>query len=106
MFISSTCYFLTSGFSCRIEIFNAPVMHSTVPDFDTRYTGAEIKTQFGVNQLLDGTTMDYIIDEVRNTSDLYATGERVLLSQGFIMVRIAVYNVCCTITMIILCTDY
>ena len=106
MFISSTCYFLTSGFSCRIEIFNAPVMHSTVPDFDTRYTGAEIKNQFGVNQLLDGTSMDYIIDEMRSTSDLYATGERVLLSQGFIMVCLAVNNVCCTIKVIILYTNY
>jgi hypothetical protein len=106
MFISSTCYFLTSGFSCRIEIFNAPVMHSAVPGLDCCYTGAEIKKQFGVNQLLDGTSMDYIIDEMRSTSDLYATGERVLLSQGFIMVRIAVNNVCCTITMIILCTNY
>ncbi|KAM0911206.1 hypothetical protein ACQ4PT_013651 [Festuca glaucescens] len=47
--------------------------------------GADIGRQFSSGQFLDGTTMDYIIDEMRSTSDLYATGERVLLSQGFIM---------------------
>ncbi|KAM0908765.1 hypothetical protein ACQ4PT_015247 [Festuca glaucescens] len=67
------------------EVFNAPVMHSSIPDLTSSYTGADIKEQFGVGELLDGTTMDYIIDEMRSTSDLYATGERVLLSQGFIM---------------------
>ena len=76
-------------------------MHSAIPDFTSSYTGADIKEQFCVGELLDGTTMDYIIDEMRSTSDLYATGERVLLSQGFIMVCIAVNNVCCTVTLII-----
>ncbi|KAM0928685.1 hypothetical protein ACQ4PT_002634 [Festuca glaucescens] len=67
------------------EVFNAPVMHGAIPDLASSYTGADIKEQFGLGELIDGTTMDYIIDEMRSTSDLYATGERVLLSQGFIM---------------------
>ncbi|KAM0868699.1 hypothetical protein ACQ4PT_041147 [Festuca glaucescens] len=74
------------------EVFNALVMHSAIPDLTSSYTGADIKEQFGLGELLDGTTMDYIIDEMRSTSDLYATGERELLSQGFIIVCIAVNN--------------
>ncbi|KAM0829366.1 hypothetical protein ACQ4PT_066917 [Festuca glaucescens] len=72
----------------RTEVFNAPVMHSAIPDMKVPITGAEIKRQFGNGEFLDGGTMDYIIDEMRTTSELYDTGERVLLSQGFIMVSI------------------
>jgi hypothetical protein len=106
MFISSIIYFLTFGFSCRTEVFRAPVMHSSVPDMNTSYTGLEIKKQFGPKELMDGNSIDYIIDEMTSTSDLYASGERVLLSQGFIMVCLAVNNVCCTIKVIILYTNY
>ncbi|KAM0918221.1 hypothetical protein ACQ4PT_008839 [Festuca glaucescens] len=67
------------------EVFNAPVMHSAVPDMTVPITGDEIKRQFGKGEFLDGATMDYIIDEMKTTSKLYDTGERVLLSQGFIM---------------------
>ena len=81
-------------------------MHSDIPDFNVPNSGADIGRQFSSGQFLDGTTMDYIIDEMRSTSDLYATGERVLLSQGFIMVCIAVNNICCSITVIILYTNY
>ena len=81
-------------------------MHSAIPDFNVPNDGADIGRQFSRGQLLDGTTLDYIIDEMRSTSDLYATGERVLLSPGFIMVCIAVNNICCSITVIILYTNY
>ena len=81
-------------------------MHSAIPDFNVPNDGADIARQFSSGQLLDGTTLDYIIDEMRSTSDLYATGERVFLSPGFIMVCIAVNNICCNITVIILYTNY
>ncbi|KAM0847901.1 hypothetical protein ACQ4PT_054735 [Festuca glaucescens] len=67
------------------EVFNAPVMHSVVPDMMVPINGADIKRQFSSGKFLDGGTMDYIIDEMKTTSELYDTGERVLLSQGFIM---------------------
>ncbi|KAM0858204.1 hypothetical protein ACQ4PT_047984 [Festuca glaucescens] len=70
------------------EVFNAPVMHSVVPDMMVPINGADIKRQFSSGEFLDGGTMDYIIDEMKTTSELYDTRERVLLSQGFIMVSI------------------
>ena len=79
-------------------------MHSVVPDMMVPINGADIKRQFSSGEFLDGGTMDYIIDEMKTTSELYDTGERVLLSQGFIMVCIAVNNVCCTVTLIIFYT--
>ncbi|KAM0922830.1 hypothetical protein ACQ4PT_005923 [Festuca glaucescens] len=67
------------------EVFNAPVMHSVVPDMMVPINGTDIKRQFSSGEFLDGGTMDYIIEEMKTTSKLYDTGERVLLSQGFIM---------------------
>ncbi|KAM0834425.1 hypothetical protein ACQ4PT_063585 [Festuca glaucescens] len=62
-----------------------PLQGATVPDMKVPITGAEIKRQFANGEFMDGGTMDYIIDEMKTTSELYDTGERVLLSQGFIM---------------------
>ncbi|KAM0840236.1 hypothetical protein ACQ4PT_059839 [Festuca glaucescens] len=78
-------YLLKSNKFLDTKVFDAPAMHSDVPDMRIPLSGNEIKKQFGTSEFLDGATMDYIIDEMNTTSELYHTGERVLLSQGFIM---------------------
>ncbi|KAM0834426.1 hypothetical protein ACQ4PT_063585 [Festuca glaucescens] len=69
-----------------------PLQGATVPDMKVPITGAEIKRQFANGEFMDGGTMDYIIDEMKTTSELYDTGERVLLSQGFIMTEAMQYS--------------
>ncbi|KAM0876608.1 hypothetical protein ACQ4PT_036061 [Festuca glaucescens] len=76
----------------KTVVFNAPVMHSAVDDMKVPITGTDIKRQFSSGEFLDGGTMDYIIDEMKTTSELYDTGERVLLSQGFIMIEAMQYS--------------
>ncbi|KAM0850223.1 hypothetical protein ACQ4PT_053242 [Festuca glaucescens] len=87
-------YILKSNKFLDTKVFDAPAMHSVVPDMRIPLSGNEIKKQFGTGEFRDGATMDYIIDEMKTTSELYHTGERVLLSQGFIMyvLQVSIWN--------------
>jgi len=72
----------------RTLLFQSNNIHYPENEFClTSFTGEEIVKQFDEGSYLDGESMAIIIDDfTKNTSPLYQTGERVLLSQQFIMV--------------------
>ena len=82
-------HILTITLPCSKILFEASHLHCNDKSLKQTYTGLEFRNEFGQCQMLESPTMSFIIDDIKTTSDLYESGERVLLPPSFITVNTA-----------------